>query len=280
MALRVRSTPPLPTDLFFFRFFFLFSLSSSSLLPLYLSRAARQARDAVRLRGRQGGALRLLGGGRRRQARRRRSAPRSLGRHRSGEEDRGRHGRFGEARRGGAEARGRGGKGVGGEGCGQAGVGSRRVREFFLFFSVSLQRSGRSKEEEKTLTLFFNLAFNQKIHLSGWSKRPSLTSKRAGSASRPRPTTRRPRPGPRRRGSGPPRGAPSRTRSLRRRGPSTTPRSRPRGGSVREQFLRLKKEKPSQNRERREGVSSLFLPFSRKQQQQPRDVALLLLRPL
>ena len=128
-----------------------------------------------------------------------------------------------------------------------------------MFFSVSLQRSGRSKEEEKTLTLFFNLAFNQKIHLSGWSKRPSLTSKRAGSVSRPRPTTRRPRPGPRRRGSGPPRGAPSRTRSLRRRGPSTTPRSRPRGGSVREQFLRLKKEKPSQNRERREGVASLFL---------------------
>ena len=128
-----------------------------------------------------------------------------------------------------------------------------------MFFSVSLQRSGRSKEEEKTLTQFFNLAFNQKIHLSGWSKRPSLTSKRAGSVSRPRPTTRRPRPGPRRRGSGPPRGAPSRTRSLRRRGPSTTPRSRPRGGSVREQFLRLKKEKPSQNRERREGVASLFL---------------------
>ena len=166
MALRVRSTPPLPTDLFFPFLFSLLSLFLFSSPSLSLSLAARQARDAVRLCGRQGGAFRLLGSGRRRQARRRRSAPRSLGRHRSGEEDRGRHGRFGEARRGGAEARGRGGKGVGGEGCGQAGVGSRRVREFFLFFSVSLQRSGRSKEEEKKHSLCFSTSPSIKKSIS------------------------------------------------------------------------------------------------------------------
>ena len=174
MAFRVRSTPPLPTDLFFPFLFsllslFLFSsLSSSSLLPLYLSRAARQARDAVRLCGRQGGAFRLLGSGRRRQARRRRSAPRSLGRHRSGEEDRGRHGRFGEARRGGAEARGRGGKGVGGEGCGQAGVGSRRVREFFCFFpSLFRGRGGQKKKKKHSLCFSTSPSIKKSISQAG-----------------------------------------------------------------------------------------------------------------
>ena len=176
MALRVRSTPPLPTDLFFpflFSLLSLFLFSSLSLpllfsLSLSLSLAARQARDAVRLRGRQGGALRLLGGGRRRQARRRRSAPRSLGRHRSGEEDRGRHGRFGEACRGGAEARGRGGKGVGGEGCGQAGVGSRRVREFFCFFpSLFRGRGGQKKKKKHSLCFSTSPSIKKSISQAG-----------------------------------------------------------------------------------------------------------------